>query len=453
MTAAIFLVLILLVVISLLSNRHYVRWDLTATGAYTLSDKTLQVLRTIHEPVKIKAFVREGYPEAGEAEDLLSAYHYRVPNIDYELIDPERNPAITRRYKVRSINTFILEGYDRSQTVRLVDEQHITNAILRLAKGETKRVYWVTGHGERLFKGSEPESLSTVQENLTGENYEFGELNLMQMDVPHDAALVVVAAPDKPLFPEEVDSLRHYLNRGGSLIIFLEPFSDGGLKDFLKEYGVVIDQDIIVDKMSRVMGGDYLLPIVAKYGLHQITQDFRLTSFFYVARSVEEAKERKQGINLTGLAFTSPDSWAETDRQALDRGGVAFNGPDRQGPISLAVVAELEPPVQKEKDEKGEEQEGQSTITGKGRLVVFGDIDFASNKFFNFPGNGDFITNTINYLVGREDVITIKKKHRPVEALMLTRSQGRVVFWIPVVVIPLVVLILGILVWNRRRSR
>jgi ABC-type uncharacterized transport system involved in gliding motility auxiliary subunit len=201
------------------------------------------------------------------------------------------------------------------------------------------------------------------------------------------------------------------------------------------------------------MGGDYLLPMVADYGFHEITEDFRLTSFFFMARSVEEAQEETQGITLTTLASTSANSWAETDRQALDEGEIGFDKHDRQGPVSLAVIAELEPPIKEERDEQGDRKEEHYEIEGKGKLVVFGDIDFASNKFFNFSGNGDLITNTINYMVGREDLITIKKKHRPVEALMLTRNQGQVVFWIPVVFIPLLVLILGIVVWNRRRSR
>ena len=453
MAAAILLVLVLVVMITLLSERHYLRWDLTLTGEHTLSEKTLQVLKTINEPVEIKAFVREGYPDSEEAERLLSAYHYKAPNITFSLIDPERNPAIARRYHVRSVNTFVMEGYRRSQTVRIADEESLTNGLIRLSKGESHDVYWVTGHGEREFTGTEPESLRFIQENLSKENYRFEKLNLMQKDIPRDASLLIVAAPRKPLFPEEVESLKRYLIEGGSVLIFLEPFEDAGLEEFLKAHGILIAPDIIVDKLSRVMGGDYLLPMVANYGFHEITEDFRLTSFFYMARSVREAQKEPEGITLTSLASTSANSWAETDRKALDEGRVAFDSDDRQGPLSLAVIAELELPVGEEMDEDGNRPEELNPITGKGKLVVFGDIDFASNRFCSFSGNGDLITNTINYLVGRGDLITIQKKHRPVEALMLNRGQGQALFWVPVVFIPLLVLALGIAVWHRRRSR
>jgi len=64
MTVAILLILVLAVVITLLSNRHYFRWDLTAFGEHTLSDKTLQTLKTIQEPITVKAFAKEPSEEA-----------------------------------------------------------------------------------------------------------------------------------------------------------------------------------------------------------------------------------------------------------------------------------------------------------------------------------------------------------------------------------------------------
>ena len=453
MTAAILLILVSVVIITLLSERHYLRWDLTWTGEHSLSGKTIQLLKSVQQPIAIKAFVRIGFKEAEDAKKLLSSYTYHTPHITYELIDPERNPALARRYNVKNINTFVLEGYERSQTIRIADEESITNALLRLIKGESQKVYWVSGHGERVFRGSEADTLSRLQQELSNENYEFSGINLMREDIPQDASLVVVSAPDKPLFPEEVATLKNYLEQGGRIIIFLEPFNDAGLKDFIQHYGIRITDDIVVDTLSRVMGGDYLLPMVASYGTHDITKDFRLTSLFYTARTVELGDEPKRGLTAAALAYTSPDSWSETDIQSLDAGAVPDNEGDRKGPLSLATIVELEPPIKKVAQEKREESSQENKITGKGKLAVFGDVDFASNRFFDIAGNGEFMLNTINYLVGREELITIRKKHKPIEPLMLTRTQGRMLFWLPVVVMPLIVLLLGIVVWYRRRSR
>jgi len=449
MTAAILLILVSAVVITLLSNRHYFRWDLTASGEHTLSDKTLQALKTIQEPITAKAFVKEPSEEASSVKKLLSAYQYNLKAMSFELVDPDRNPGLTRQYDIRTLNTVILEGFGRSQTVKTPDEENLTNALVRLSKGQTEKVYWVMGHGERPFKSTAPESLATIHQNLSNQNYQFEELNLAQKEIPPDAALVVVAAPEKTLFPEEVTSLKRFLNKGGSLLLFLEPYQDGGLKDFLREYGLVISSDMVVDKMSRVMGGDFLLPMIVTYGDHEITRNFRLLSFFSLARTVEVDKNvKKKGLTLTNLAFTSAESWSEMDREALNQGTARLDGEDRQGPLSLAVIVELSP-----QEAKGDESKEEDKITGEGKLVVFGDADFASNKFVTLAGNSELITNTMNYLVGRKDLITIPEKARPTDHLMLTRNQGLLLFWIPVVLIPLLVIVLGVVVWRKRRPR
>jgi len=449
MTASILLILVLAVAITLLSDRHYFRWDLTASGEHTLSDKTLQALKTIQEPVKVLAFVKEPSEEASNVKKLLAAYEYHLKGLSFEMVDPDRNPALTKQYNIQALNTVILEGFGKTQTVKTPDEESLTNALVRLSKSGTEKVYWIMGHGERPFKSTAPESLASVHRNLSNQNYEFEELTLAQKDIPPDAALVVVAAPEKTFFPEEVASLKRFLNKGGSLLVFLEPYQDAGLKEFLREYGIVMSSDIVVDKMSRVMGGDFLLPMIVSYGDHEITRNFRLLSFFSMARSVELDKDvKKKGLTLTNLALTSQESWAETDRDALNQGKARLDGEDRQGPLSLAVIVELNP-----NEAKGEEGKEKDKITGEGKLAVFGDADFASNKFVSLAGNSELMINTMNYLVGRKDLITIPEKERPADHLMLTRNQGLMLFWIPVVVIPLLVIVLGVVVWRKRRSR
>jgi ABC-type uncharacterized transport system involved in gliding motility auxiliary subunit len=449
MTVAILLILVLAVAITLLSDRHYFRWDLTASGEHTLSDKSLQALKTIMEPVKVIAFVKEPSEEASNVKKLLAAYEYHLKDLSLEMVDPDRNPALTKQHDIKALNTVILQGFGRTQTVTTPDEESLTNALVRLSKSRTEKVYWVMGHGERPFKATAPESLASIHQNLSNQNFEFAELTLAQKDIPSDAAMVVVAAPEKNLFPEEVSSLRRFLNKGGSLLVFLEPYQDGGLKEFLREYGIVMSSDMVVDKMSRVMGGDFLLPMIVSYGDHEITKNFRLLSFFSMARSVELDKAvKRKGLTLTNLALTSQESWSETDRDALNQGKARLDGEDRQGPLSLAVIVELNP--KEAKDEEGKEE---NKITGEGKLAVFGDADFASNKFVSLAGNSELMINTINYLVGRKDLITIPEKERPADHLMLTRNQGLMLFWIPVVVIPLLVIVLGVVVWRKRRAR
>lgn len=431
----------------LLADMHYLRWDLTSYGEYTLTDKSIHIVKQIKRPVSITAFVRKGFQEEEDAKKLLSSYHYYCRNISYRLIDPERNPASAKAYDVRDVNTFILEGYGRMQRVNIADEEHLTNALVRLMHGEVRKIYWTKGHGERDYRGSGTLALTLFAETLGKQSYSFSSLNLMEQDIPKDAAIVVIAGPESNFFPEEVKSLERYLCSGGSLLVFLEPYQDAGLKTFLEKLGISIFPDIVVDKLSRAMGGDYLLPMVADYGDHEITHGFKLTSLFYTARSINPTHPSYNNVRVTPLCFTSEHAWAEMDKESVVKGRVRLGPGDKKGPLCLAAIVELSPSIGKTTKERG------LAIKGRGRVVVFGDVDCASNKYFQLSGNANILTNAMHYLAARGSLITIPKKHRPIEALMLTRRQGMLLFWIPVVVMPLGVLILGICVWLRRRPQ
>ena len=103
--------------------------------------------------------------------------------------------------------------------------------------------------------------------------------------MPDDAAQVIIAGPKKPLLATEIDSLKQYLQKGGKLLVMLDPYQDGGLNDFLQGYGVELHDDIVIDKLSRVFGGSFLMPVVTQYGPHKITDGFNIATFYPEARS------------------------------------------------------------------------------------------------------------------------------------------------------------------------
>ena len=89
----------------------------------------------------------------------------------------------------------------------------------------------------------------------------------------------------------------------------------------------------------------------------------------------------------------------------------------------------------------------------EGRLAVFGDSDFASNAYYNLSGNGNFFLNTVNWLTEEADLISIQPKTSSPRTIQLTPSQGRMIFFTSIIILPLIVLITGISVWVRRRAK
>lgn len=455
----------ILAFVALIVERHPWRMDLTESGAYTLSEQTMNILKSMDQPIEVKAFYATAAPEQAKAKDLLDTYSYYDKKIHYEFIDPDRQPEIAKRYEIRSYGTIVLEGYGKKQTIQTADEEGITNALLKMTRKEEKKIYFLIGHGERAPENTGKEGYSTAQSILQKENYTVSQLSLLQQaQVPEDAATVVIAGPQKPLMSQEIESLRAYLSKGGKVMAFIDPHSDGGLGDFLKSYGVQLDNDIVVDKLSRVFGGSYLMPVVTEYGHHKITENFEVASFYSEARSVRALESLPKGVQVETLASTSPNAWGETDLDMVSQGQAGFDeGKDVAGPVSLAVISEIDTAEynageagsaqeseEKEKDQAGEETKNKAAK--KTYLLVVGDSDFADNTYFELSGNGDLFLNMTNFMAEEENLITIKGREREGHPLLMTQAQANRVLGV-LAMVPLLVLASGLLVYRVRRSQ
>ncbi|MEM5786889.1 MAG: GldG family protein [Syntrophobacteraceae bacterium] len=447
-------------VAALIAERHPWRVDLTESGSFTLSEQTRNVLKEINQPVRIKLFYSSSAPDQmqpkAKAKDLLDTYRYHNNSIAYEFIDPDAQPEIARQYEVKTYGTLILEGFDRKQVVSAPDEENITNALLKLARKDQKKIYFLSGHGEHSFKASEKDGYSAAKTALESNYYAVSEFNLLQQpDVPSDAAVVVIAGPKKPLAEHEQQVLRSYLDRGGKVFLMIDPLTETGLDEFLKSYGVDLGKDVVIDRLSRLFGASERVPVVVEYGPHKITAQFELPTFFPDARSVLPAPESPEHVNVEVLASTSPNAWAERDLEMLRQGQAALDeAVDLKGPVSLVVLATI---ANKENTAPVPGDQGDNDAapqTGsEGILIVVGDSDFASNPYFSLYGNGDFLLNSINFLADEANLITIEPRQSKNRPMLLTQGQARAVFGIVLVLVPLAVLVAGFSVYRVRRAQ
>lgn len=418
-TAAL-LLLALFILVYLVLLRYDARYDWTKDRIFTLSPKTVEVLKDLGaEPITVKAFFKEDQPGREELEDLLKMYANANSRFRYEFLDPDRYPGQSKIYNVDEYGTIVIERKDRRERVRDITEEDLTNALLKLTEARQKTICFTKGHGERKLEDTSATGYGHFYGKLGTENYIVQEVLLSREAIPPEADLVVVAGPQSDFLPEEMQSLRQYLEKGGGLLLLLDP-PDAPLEQFtkwLKEYGIILGHDVIIDKLSRVFGGDYLIPIVTQYGDHAITQNFNVASFLPYACSVTAVKEVPEGYRVTELAFTSQGSWAERDWAQIKGGEVTFDETDLAGPIALSAVVE-------KKDSKM-------------KLVVFGDSDFADNAHFYLSGNKDLILNSVAWAAGEEKLVTIRGKGRESAPLILSARQQKILFIVPVIALPL----------------
>lgn len=458
----IILVLAILVVVNYLLARNHHRFDFTESKLHSLSDQSIKVLKNLKDEVNIHCFFREDNFNRPKMENLLKIYAYHSSKIKYDFIDPDKNPGLVKRYEVTVDGTTIFESQEKDSRITSTSEEDITNAIIKITREKKKIIYFLEGHGEASIEDTEQRGYSLAKEEMEKLGYEVKKQELALADIfPEDSALLIIPGPEKDLLPNELDTIKNYLQDGGRVLLMVDPENAPGLKSFLKPLGFKLEDDLIVDTVSRLLGGDYFMPVVSDYEYHEITKDFRYATFFPYARSVNVVEDKPEGISVSVLAKSSPRSWSERE---LGQTEVAFNEKkDKLGPIPLAAVATIKVEEEKKEKEKTEEktkaeskkagEEESAEAKKEGRLAVFGDSDFATNGYYNLSGNGNLFLNTVNWLTEEADLISIQPRTSSPRTIQLTPSQGRIIFFTSVIILPLIVLITGISVWVRRKSK
>lgn len=455
--AAVILVIGILVVAALLANRFPYRWDVTKDKSQSLTAVTRALLPEVKEPLSMTAFFPEGQSERQRAKEFLQMYAYANRQISFRLVDPERDPLKARDAGYRFPGNVLLEYQGRRQMADKTDEESITNTMRKLLKPEVKKVYFLTGHGERSLQDRERNGLSGAQKALENEGYQAADLNLLaQAEVPADAAALAVAGPTKPLFPNEVAALQAYLKRGGRLLLLLEPFQDAGLKDLLAGYGVELDNGIILDmnQVTQAIGASAIMPLAMQYGPHRITRDFTNVVTIYPLARPLILKPGVKDVALIPLVTSTNTSWEKFGQEWVKEGKWNYDPQkDKKGPFTLAALAEIKKePGKEDKNkapEKAAKKEGEEK---KAYLAVYGDVDFAANAYFNLSGNGDLFLNTVNFLAAEEKQILVRREDKKAQPLTLKGWQAWFLFLTAVAALPLIMLAAGVRAYLRRRG-
>jgi len=446
------LVIAALAMLAFLSTRYHHRWDWTEAQTHSLTDQTVKVLDGLDEPVHVTALYAQ--IAAGEAKELLERYETVAPEkFRVEFVDPQAQPG---RLAELGVEAGRLEGGllhvalgANSVDVSETTEVALTQAIVKLTRQEAKKVYFLDGHNERSIEGEkagEGEGMSQAAEALRNENYTVETLLLAAKgEVPDDADVVIAGGPTRPLHETEHAALERYLARGGALLVMIDPRAGTDLTDDVAKWGVELGDDVIVDRVQGLFGRP-TTPFAAEYGDHDITRDLGDATMFHVARSVVAAATAAGA--LAPIVRTSDASWAERDMERLlGRGEAEFNeGQDLQGPVSLAVAGTLDlsggsPPESAE--------EGASPKTA--RLVVFGDSDFASNQLIGEFRNRDLFVNSVNWLLGDVEAISVRPGQARASRLQLSSEQFLEIRYLALFVMPELIAVLGVIAWWQRR--
>ncbi len=445
--------------------------DWTSDKIYTLSDQTKNILHGLDREVQVIAFFSTNPTNNQLARDrqraqaLLEMYQRATDKLTFELVDPYSGAMKSQEYGIQFDGTTVFESGEVREQITTVDEQKFTSAILKVVRDEVVKIYFLTGHEEQTIDDIDQKGYSQTKEELEKQNYRVETLSLTtQPEIPADCAALIVPGPKAPLRAHEVNAISKYLDKNGKLFLMLDPSLSSakepnqGLVGLMDRWGVTIGNDLVLDHIRPafflVSGRQPEAPTLDDFEFHQITQEVYRPVTFQIARSVTPKTNAGSDLNVKSLVKTTDEitgSWGETKRRAdgtFEPDLSYTEGEDTPPPVSLAVVVERG---------EGESTTGDDSSTdtreeSRTRIVVVGDSDFANNFFFHGTGGGDFFLNAVNWLTLEEDLIAIRPVDPSERSLrMMTPSEVAFVQMTAIFLIPLIIFLIGVGVWWRRR--
>lgn len=466
-----------------LAGRHFVRWQWTGQNAVSLSPMTLKVLQSLTNQVKVVIFFDTDEPMYNSVLALLKEYQAACPRIELQKVDylwqPQIAQSIRDKYRLsfptsgsevlfknlvlfdangqppRVIYEKELSDYDLSglisgqsreiQRTSFKGEMLFTREIERVIDPRPLKAAFLTGHREHDPASDEVGGYAKFADLLRQKNVQVDRLSLLGTNqVPADCQLLVIAGPRDRLPPAELEKIDQYLKTGGRLLALLRPPTEvsvrTGLETVLSRWGVEVGDNVLYDQPNTVTGHD--LKATNFSAIHPIMKPlFESQLYFGLPRSVGKRANIKPDADapkVEELVLTSSQAVAITDI----RDGVPYmNSRDarRSMPFMVAVEKGYLP--------------GVSGDRGATRMVVAGESQFLSNQGIDSTvANRDFATLAFYWLLDRPSLMG-GIGPRPVQEyrLNLTRAQMAVINSVLLAGLPGAVLLLGGLVWLRRR--
>lgn len=413
----------------LVTKKDPIYFDSTKQKVYSLAPQTQALLSKLKSKVVIRGFF-----VGGEVDPDLKALIQRMlkvsTQLEWILIDPTKAPNLAEKYGINERGTlhfsFADESSDREvKVVRSSEEQDVVNAILKLTRGNEKKVYCLGGNLED--KGQN--GFLFLKEAIKGENIAIEKLDLIASPiVPKDAAAIMILPLGREILEGETKAILDYLSKGGNALVTSDP--ECQYRELLSSFGISISNDVIVDNVVKLAEGATLVlqPLVNTFVKHPITEDFKEGIILTTANSI--IRTANASNKVIELAFSGEKSWAESNLKLIfsDNPKASFETGDKKGPVCIAIASEE-----------------------KGRIVAIGDSDFVSNLNIRQLYNRDFFLNSLNWVIGQEEALSIRASSIQGSTKKISEDELKKIFLFSGLLFPEMIILSGLVMWWRRR--
>ncbi len=492
------------------------------TGIINEMGRKISALLSMKEDIQVTLYLSENMMEVNSAfadrregletavDELNEQYYGRL---EFEVVDPVAaggEDVIENEYGVSPLNlsrqtdagtesekgyaALVITHQGRNYTQNLMSRgifgwqvrdmdslkqtiEDVTETII----GTNEELGFASGYGMPSLGGQEnnraPASSITPElsnfNTLMSREYTLETVSLPENDIPEGLGCLVIAGPAEELSDYDLYKIDQFLLKGGSLALFLDPFSvfmaqsqqfgqqqqpqyiprETGLEDMLAHYGVDLKQAYVLDEQSftqrqRTSSGSivetpvYYAPIISEERISdelEILQNIPELVLLYTA-PLELNNNLRDETSAIPVITSSADSWVmeedinlaypqlleppEDDMQSSQVLAYLLEGEFESYFSSKAVPQPPEPEegeVEQPDDAASKEViardavELQETMreSGAGKIFVMGSSAVLGSNVLDTEGqsgNSLFFMNMFDYLNGREDYAVMRTK-------------------------------------------
>ncbi len=463
----IFIIAVILVNVLLgyMTERFVWEFDMTKEHLFEISEDTKEIIDDLSRDVTITVLADETVFR--DADQMLSNVYEILQRyealgggkIKVRYINPNMNPKIFEQYndlgdlgnnylivesdlrkKSMSPNSLynikVDEESNISYFVGIRAEQQLTSSLLFVTQESVNTACWLRGHGEDYSK----DQLDSILNKM---NYDTQVIILAQDEIPEECTLLIINAPETDYGPDEIEKLDAFFKRGGDAIVALSPetsVSLTNLTSYFEEWGVQYRSEYILDAYQSISNMPfYVVPTITN--ITNVTDRLNTKNYFAIVPAcmpIDLTGTETGSHNLAVLMTSSRRSYTK-DLDEITLGYDYDEAKDETGPFNMCVISEY-------------------LATDKNMNYTRGDILFCSAgmisdsvlKASNYL-NGQFMEHVLDYISEYSDGVVIPDKDFESTMLNILSWQSRLVLYIVVIALPLMILVVGILIWSKRR--
>ena len=445
-------IIVLNLIVGQLTDKFSLHIDLTQNKIFSLTEPSINFIKNLNKDVEIVILSDESaFSQANayfsQANSVLKQYNLNSSKIKLTYIDPVKNPTYVNNYEGENLteSNIIVKCGDKYKIVTMHDlfdiqrsyygsnitgskaEQEITSAILYVTSEDQIKIVMLKGYGEQ--------DSTAFEEILKKNNFNVLEVSLLTQEIPEDAKLAIVYGPERDYDASAIGKIEKFLSKEDKNLVYaLNPSqaSSPNLNALFLKYNIKIKEGIVYETNTQNIVSS-IFESINEY----VDEDYKSNvknSDIPVLMPFAKPIELTSAENTTTLLQFSSST------------GVFPKGADKNfdfkghisGPIPSAVLS---------KSKSGEDKASNVVV-----ITTYGALsqEYLSSNALN---NSTYFVNMINKMTQKEDIgFTIESKRLGGEELGVSLATANTIGIIMTMVLPVAVLIVGVIVFLKRKN-